>query len=413
LVFKYSGGGGGGWPPVGPFGPVGAGYGPGPGQVGAWAPGGGTGAFVEGLNDYENLQYTGPITIGTPPQSFTVVNIKVLFDTGSSNLWVPCEGCRSAACTNHNRFRCDQSATCIATRDPFHIKYGTGSMSGHVDLDTVCFSGAGLCTDRNQGFACARHEPKSVFNSAIFDGILGMAWDSISVDAIPQPLDQIMASPFCELPVFAFWLSRDLNSQQGGEITICSIDPSRFQLDAVTVNGVVVSNSIGAAVDTGTSLIIGPTNAINQGQLVWVPLLVQSYWLIQLDAVTVNGVVVSNSIGAAVDTGTSLIIGPTNAINQLFSQIGVSQGNDGNNNLDCSLQNSLPDVVFTFAGMDFILSSSDYIIQFDDGTCTVAFDGGDPTASTGPIWILGDAFIGRFYTVFDRGNAQVGFANAV
>lgn len=60
-----------------------------------------------------------------------------------------------------------------------------------------------------------------------------MAWDSIAVDNIAQPLDQIFANnTACPNALFAFWMNPNINQMSGGgEVTLCTIDSSRYQVN--------------------------------------------------------------------------------------------------------------------------------------------------------------------------------------
>ena len=66
---------------------------------------------------------------------------------------------------------------------------------------------AGL-TVKNQIFAEAVEQPGETFVSAKFDGILGMAWSSISVDSVNTVFKNMVSQNLVSSKVFGFYLNR-------------------------------------------------------------------------------------------------------------------------------------------------------------------------------------------------------------
>ncbi|XP_070604613.1 embryonic pepsinogen-like [Erythrolamprus reginae] len=315
----------------------------------------------EPLMNYLDSQYYGTIYIGTPPQEFTVI-----FDTGSSNLWVPSVSCKSQACTKHRRFNPSLSSTFKSTKQTLAIWYGTGNMAGMLGYDTVKVSSY---IDTNQPFGLSTVEPGNVFTYAQFDGILGLAYPSIAVDQATPVFDNMMKEGLVQQNLFSVYLSRKAT---GSMITFGGIDHSHYT---------------------------GPIN--------WIPVSQQSYWQITMDSVLVNGkkIACNNGCQAIVDTGTSLLAGPTNAVSSILTAIGATQGQSV---INCSDLSKLPDVVFVINGIHFPLPPAAYTQQIVPGYCGTGFQPGG-----GDSWILGDVFIREYYSIFDRGNNRVGLAKAI
>eukprot|EP00736_Rhodelphis_marinus_P002663 Rmarinus@m.11880 len=325
------------------------------------------------LGDFMDSQYYGEIEIGTPPQKF-----KVIYDTGSSNLWIPSKSCWSLSCLLHSTYDHSKSSTYEKIGTEMAIQYGSGSCEGFLSKDKVTVAGL---TIEDQVFGEVTKEPGLAFVAGKFDGILGLAFPSISVDGVPPVFNKMMENKLVEDSVFSFWLSRQGTSKKGGVITFGGIDESLYT-----------------------------------GEIHYVPLSSETYWQFTADDLMVNGVSLSNGkFEAIADTGTSLITGPSEKINALNTKIGAVSSGMGAATIDCTQRDSLPELDFVIGGQTYTLSPSDYTLEatmFGSTQCMSGFMAMDMPSGK-ELWILGDVFIGKYYTVFDYGNSRVGFAEAV
>merc|ERR1712105_464854 len=108
-------------------------------------------------------------------------------------------------------------------------------------------------------------------------------------------------------------------------------------------------------------------------------------------------------------------MGQTNAINRMIGGKEVIPGT-GQYMITCSEIPNLPDIAVILGGKEFVLTGKDYVLeitQLGQTQCISGFMGLDLGGYLDGAWILGDVFIGKFYSEFDFGNSRVGLAQSV
>lgn len=318
------------------------------------------------IHDYQGVSFYGPISVGTPEQVF-----EVIYDTGSSNLWVPSTQCDSS-CAGKKEYNSNASTSYVANGTPFNIQYGSGPCSGVMAYETATVQGIPV---KNQPFAMITNAAGLApsFSQDPFDGICGLAWPMLAVNyATPVFTNMISQNPSMD-QIFAFYLPDDESKE--GELTFGAYDTSKFT-----------------------------------GSLVTAPLTNQLYWMTTLQGFSVGGTAVpTTNAGAVVDSGTSLLTGPTTAVNQIGALINATNI-EGMFFVDCNKINSLPPISITIGGTAWVLEGKDYILNEGQGQCMLGMQAMDMDTMYGDLWIMGDVFMRKVYTVFDYKNSALHFA---
>lgn len=417
------------------------------------------------ISNYEDAQYYMDISIGTPPQNF-----KVVPDTGSSNLWVPSQKCSftQVPCDLHSKYNSAKSSTYKANGTKFAIQYGSGSLSGFTSSDTVTVSGAGgIIQVTDQTFAEATKEPGIAFIAAKFDGIMGLGYKEISVNGIVPPFYNMVSQGKVASSEFAFFLDRDSSKTDGSVLTFGGVDSTKYTGDFTTLDVTrqgywqfkmddvkIGDKSIGgcdatagckAIADSGTSLLAAPTaiaKAINEqigatGVIVeecqelineYLPGIINSTVNGQTPTQVCTGLGICTSGAASPEcVACKFLIGlaqqyvtSNSSITKIEAEVQKLCKDLPNTNpeyvIDCAKIPTLPDVDIVLGGKTFTLTGKEYVLEVSaagETQCISGFLGLDVPAPMGPLWILGDVFMGTYYTKFDLGENTVSFATAV
>merc|ERR1711862_277698 len=203
-----------------------------------------------------------------------------------------------------------------------------------------------------------------------FDGICGMGWDSISVDGVQTPVQALIASGELAEPVFAFYMG----DNTAGELTLGSVNSAHYS-----------------------------------GDFSYVPLLDKSYWEITLDSLALDGKKIGSTAKAIVDSGTSLMAGPTADVKAVADALSLGSILGKEYTVDCDKQYK---IAYTIGGADYVLDEKAMVISNAGGQCLFGMMAIDVPAPRGPLWILGDVFMRQYYVKFDVGQERLGFATS-
>nr|CAD1823857.1 unnamed protein product [Ananas comosus var. bracteatus] len=380
-----------------------------------------------------------------------------------SNLWVPSSKCYfSIACLFHTKYKSGRSSSYHKNGKSASIHYGTGAISGFFSTDHVK---VGDLVVKTQDFIEATKEPSVTFVVAKFDGILGLDFKKSLLEMLFQ----------CGTTWSTKDSSRSLFSLSGliGNHTYVPVTQKgywQFEMGDVLVGGQSTgfcNGGCAAIADSGTSLLAGPTTIIaeiNQkigasgvvsqeckavvaeyGQQILQMLLAEvqpgkicsSIGLCTFDgkqgvSAGIESVVNKDTRRSAAGLSDAMCNVCEMAVVWMQNQISQNQTQElifnylnqlceklpspmGESSVDCSSVASMPDISFTIGGKKFSLKPEQYILQVGEGyaaQCISGFTALDVPPPRGPLWILGDVFMGAYHTVFDYGNMRVGFADA-
>jgi len=370
--------------------------------------------------------YSGLISIGKPAQDFRVV-----FDTGSAHIVVPSSDCKNETCIEHRRYNVSDSVSALAINvdgsavpedelcDQVTIGYGTGMITGEFVREQVC-----------PGAPTADHESPCVdvsivmavdmtaqpFRSFNFDGIFGLALDSLALSPEFSFFNSLSASKSGATPQFGVFLADGEDGQQseialGGHNEKRMLTPLQWvpvampklgywqvRVKEVRIGGTPIDlctdGTCRAIVDTGTSHLGVPGKSLGD---------FMDRLSIETDRTTADCRQMAGlEMEIVLEGEVNLSLTPENYMRPLSLETGPVGVNDTKSGQHAALPNSNAN---SNAASQAVVAQS-----ADDRICAPRLMPVNLPDPLGPkIFILGEPVLHRYYTVYDWNEKRVGF----
>eukprot|EP00927_Polykrikos_kofoidii_P020296 TRINITY_DN1959_c0_g1_i3.p1 TRINITY_DN1959_c0_g1~~TRINITY_DN1959_c0_g1_i3.p1 ORF type:complete len:473 (-),score=85.12 TRINITY_DN1959_c0_g1_i3:30-1388(-) len=374
------------------------------------------GHFVADRLSNVGALYVGPIGVGTDPSCENRRDCKkpesvlwVVFDTGSTNIWISSDLCTYGPCSwsgrkefNHTR---SSTYSYLHPRTHLKVKFGTGMLRGPLAKDNFHI---GPAVVEGQAFAMIEQQVGNVFRANPFEGIVGLAFPALATKSAPAFFDTVVRERVLDHNEFSLYLSRD--NPSANAMFWGGVDPSLFEgkleffpvVDPYYWGLELVNFKIGA------KLMIGPNGFASS--------IVSEKDSSHVDVVGPRPTIKPPpGPKAIVDTGTTYYTAEPAIFGKVSSLIRGTK-------CDAMTEGSHPNLTLTLRNArgqerPFIIPHTQYMVSHDGVYCTPGFMKIKVPAAHGPGMMLGEIFLKHHYAVFDRRDGhelrgRIGFAKS-
>ncbi|KIJ46017.1 hypothetical protein M422DRAFT_778570 [Sphaerobolus stellatus SS14] len=372
-----------------------------------------------GLGDEADLQWAVEMSLGG-------VDVPLILDTGSSDLWSLSSDCTSTSCGNITGFPLISSSAFKPAGFDYRVDYGDSSLPTFASGITVSGAASFAGIQLNNQFLGAVNTTNSL--SGALTGILGVGFPTISA---------IVKSLLTQAGVSSSNKTDILNAQLADQGPFLTRLIATGQLDQPMFTITLQRDSFDLGGDIGQLTIGKLPDGVSNDSLTWVPVRLYSQeqggfppssdspderypltWEVPIDDVILNGQTLPKpelnaSVGytALIDSGTSTLRGPANTVQALYSALSTDTANFNSSNgpsFDCTKAVQL---TYVIGGKQFPVDPRDFVGHQEIKDCTISTVGPTDAPSEGNLTLTAFYFGNLTHPSVDP--PRIGFLSTV